>query len=109
MIQNKYIDFILEGEGELIFPNLLKGLEGNLNITFPKYSAEKIMMKLTEIACSTGSACTSSIPKPSHVLIALGLKKEQINNTIRFGLGRFNNLQEIEHVITLFQKKLKGK
>jgi len=107
-------DELLNGLNQ-IFPNLIVNgslinrLEGNLNITFPKYSAEKIMMKLTEIACSTGSACTSSIPKPSHVLIALGLKKEQINNTIRFGLGRFNNLQEIEYVVTLFQKKLKGK
>ena len=54
------------------------------------------MMKLTEIACSTGSACTSSIPKPSHVLLAIGLNKEQINNTIRFGIGRLNNIEEIK-------------
>jgi len=95
-----------------IFPNLIingtleNRLEGNLNITFPNYSAEKIMMSITEVACSTGSACTSSIPKPSHVLIALGLNKEQINNTIRFGIGRFNNMEEIKRVIDLFKKKL---
>ena len=81
-------------------------LEGNLNITFPKYSSEKIMMKLTEVACSTGSACTSSIPKPSHVLMALGLNKQQISNTIRFGIGRFNDLKEIEMVLNLFKSKL---
>ena len=92
------------------FPNLIlngnfeKRLEGNLNITFPKYSAERIMMKLTEIACSTGSACTSSIPKPSHVLLAIGLNKEQINNTIRFGIGRFNNMKEINYTIKLFER-----
>ena len=84
-------------------------MEGNLNITFPKHSAEKIMMSITEIACSTGSACTSSMPKPSHVLIALGLKKEQINNTIRFGIGRFNNLKEIEFALNLFKNRLKEK
>ena len=95
-----------------IFPNLIingtleNRLEGNLNITFPNYSAEKIMMSIPEVACSTGSACTSSIPKPSHVLIALGLNKEQINNTIRFGIGRFNNMEEIKRVIDLFKKKL---
>ena len=66
------------------------------------------MMKLTEVACSTGSACTSSTPEPSHVLLALGLTKEKINNTIRFGIGRFNNLEEIEYVIELFQNRLKG-
>ena len=97
-----------------IFPNLIVNgsmkyrLEGNLNVTFPNYSAEKIMMKMTEIACSTGSACTSSVPKPSHVLLALGLKKEQINNTIRFGIGKFNNINQIEYVIDMFKKKLKG-
>ena len=95
-----------------IFPNLIingtleNRLEGNLNVTFPNHSAEKIMMTISEIACSTGSACTSSTPKPSHVLIALGLNKEQINNTIRFGIGRFNNMEEIKRVINLFKKKL---
>jgi len=105
----KMRDLLLKG---LIkkFPNLIlngnfeKRLEGNLNITFPKYSAERIMMKLTEIACSTGSACTSSIPKPSHVLLAIGLNKEQINNTIRFGIGRFNNMEEINYTIKLFER-----
>ena len=97
---------------KIIFPDLaINGeldnrLEGNLNLTFPNHSAEKIMMSISEIACSTGSACTSSIPKPSHVLIALGLNKEQINNTIRFGIGRFNTMEEIKCVIDLFKKKL---
>ena len=97
-----------------IFPDLIVNgdlknrLEGNLNITFPKYSAEKIMMKLTKIACSTGSACSSSTPTPSHVLLALNLKKEQINNTIRFGIGKFNTTKEINTVIDMFNEKFKG-
>ena len=86
-----------------------KRLEGNLNITFPKYSAEKIMMKLSDIAFSTGSACTSSTPKPSHVLIALGVNKKQINNTIRFVIGRFNTIEEIEYTIKLFKGIINGK
>ena len=96
-LMKKFPNLILNG-------NLQKRLEGNLNITFPKYSAERIMMKLTEIACSTGSACTSSIPKPSHVLLAIGLNKEQINNTIRFGIGRLNNIEEINYTIKLFER-----
>jgi len=105
----KMRDFLLEGLMKK-FPNLIlngnmqKRLEGNLNVTFAKYSAERIMMKLTEIACSTGSACTSSIPKPSHVLLAIGLNKKQINNTIRFGIGRLNNIEEINHTIKLFER-----
>ena len=62
-LMKKFPNLILNG-------NLQKRLEGNLNITFPKYSAERIMMKVTEIACSTGSACTSSIPKP-HMFCSL--------------------------------------
>jgi len=105
----KMRDLLLKGLMKK-FPNLIlngnfqKRLEGNLNITFPKYSAERIMMKLTEIACSTGSACTSSIPKPSHVLLAIGLNKKQINNTIRFGIGRLNNKEEINYTIKLFER-----
>ena len=96
-LMKKFPNLILNG-------NLQKRLEGNLNITFPKYSAERIMMKVTEIACSTGSACTSSTPKPSHVLLAIGLNKEQINNTIRFGIGRLNNKEEINYTIKLFER-----
>ena len=94
----------VKGKNALINGNIKKRLEGNLNVTFPKYSAEKIMMKLTEIACSTGSACTSSVPQPSHVLLAIGLNKKQINNTIRFGIGRLNNIQEINYTIKLFER-----
>ena len=111
---NQMKEILLNGLKE-IFPDLIVNgdlenrLEGNLNITFPKYSAEKIMMKLTKIACSTGSACSSSTPTPSHVLLALNLKKEQINNTIRFGIGKFNTIEEINTVIDMFNKKFKGK
>ena len=113
---NQYIknlsDILLTGLKK-VFPYLILNgdkdnrLEGNLNITFPKYSAEKIMMKLSQIACSTGSACSSSTPTPSHVLQALNLNKQQINNTIRFGIGKFNTEEEMKEVVKMFEKKLK--
>ena len=105
-------DILLTGLKK-VFPCLILNgdkdnrLEGNLNITFPKYSAEKIMMKLSQIACSTGSACSSSTPTPSHVLQALNLNKQQINNTIRFGIGKFNTEEEMKEVVKMFEKKLK--
>ena len=99
-LKKKFPTLILNGDQE-------NRLEGNLNITFPKFSAEKIMLELTRIACSTGSACTSSNPEPSHVLKALSLKNDQINNTIRFGIGKFNTEKEINKVIKMFEKKLK--
>ena len=54
------------------------------------------MKRLGKISVSTGSACTSSIIAPSHVLKALGLSDELAYSTIRFGIGRFNTNKDIE-------------
>jgi cysteine desulfurase len=56
------------------------------------------------VAISSGSACTSAKTAPSHVLMALGHSQELAYASIRFGIGRFNTLDEIEavanHVVT---------
>ena len=51
---------------------------------------------MPRIAISSGSACTSSSPKPSHVLQAIGLNKVMSNSAIRIGIGRFNTKKDIE-------------
>ncbi|MCH7988413.1 MAG: IscS subfamily cysteine desulfurase, partial [Planctomycetes bacterium] len=45
-----------------------------------------------------GSACTSANPEPSHVLKAMGVGHQRLESAIRFGLGRFNTMEEIEYV-----------
>jgi len=55
-----------------------------------------LLMGLPELALSTGSACTSATPEPSHVLRALGLGNERARSAVRFGLGRFNTRDEID-------------
>ena len=47
---------------------------------------------------------SSSTPTPSHVLQALNLNKQQINNTIRFGIGKFNTEEEMKEVVKMFEK-----
>jgi cysteine desulfurase len=74
-------------------------LAGNLNVCFPSSKSDSIMMSIRDIALSSGSACTSLSIQPSHVLLALGLNKEQSHASIRFGIGRFNTETEIEYTI----------
>jgi len=71
-------------------------LPGNLNISLPGIESEKILTAFRkEMAISSGAACTSASSEPSHVLRAIGLQKELIHCSLRFGIGRFNTEEEI--------------
>ena len=74
-------------------------LPGNLNVSFGYVEGEAVMLEMREIALSTGSACTSAQPEPSHVLRALGLSEDAVRGSLRFGLGRFTTAEEIEFTI----------
>jgi cysteine desulfurase len=69
---------------------------GNLNVSFQGIDGDVLLNAMTEIAVSSGSACTSSNPQPSHVLIAMGRSDKHTRASLRFGLGRFNTQKEIE-------------
>lgn len=70
-------------------------LPGNSSLTFPGIDAEALIANVPELAISTGSACTSGAPEPSHVLLAIGLAREEADSTVRIGVGRFNTEEEI--------------
>ena len=74
-------------------------LAHNLNVSFAHADGESLLMGLTDIAVSSGSACTTDLPEPSHVLQALGVKNELAHSSLRFGLGRFNTEEEIDYAI----------
>lgn len=76
--------------------SLTQRLPQNLNISFENVESEALMIALkSEIAVSSGSACTTAAVLPSHVLKAIGLSDAQAHSSIRFGLGRFTTEEQL--------------
>jgi cysteine desulfurase len=73
-------------------------LPNNLNVSFAYVEGESLLMGINEIAVSSGSACTSATLEPSYVLKALGVGDEIAHSSIRFGIGRFNTIEDIDYV-----------
>ena len=76
-----------------------KRLAGNVHISFSGVSGESLLAAMKEIAVSSGSACTSADPQPSHVLRAMGVSEALTLASLRFGLGRTTTAEEIEFAI----------
>jgi cysteine desulfurase len=74
-------------------------LSGNLNLSFPFVQGEALLLEIKDLAVSSGAACTSANPEPSHVLRALGLDEDATKASLRFGLGRFNTEEEVDFAI----------
>jgi len=72
-------------------------LPGITSITFPKTDSEGLLLLLDSegIACSTGSACSAGVQRPSHVLLAMGLTEDETTSTLRFSVSHSNTLTEI--------------
>jgi len=73
-------------------------LPGNLNVSFAYVEGESLLMGISDVAVSSGSACTSATLEPSYVIRALGVSEELAHSSIRFGLGRFNTAEEVDFV-----------
>lgn len=97
------------------FPTAINGPIGNLrhpgnaNVQFAGFNAHSILGAVQpRLAASTGSACTSGTPEPSHVLRALGLGAEEADSSIRFSFGRFTTDEEIEEAARLIAEALES-
>ncbi|HUH00800.1 MAG TPA: IscS subfamily cysteine desulfurase [Kofleriaceae bacterium] len=99
-------DRLLEGiraavPGTYVNGSLAHRIHGNLNLSFEGVDGEALLMSLREVAVSSGAACSSATLEPSYVLRAIGVADELAHSSLRFGLGRFNTMDEVERVITL--------
>ena len=82
---------------------------GNANLRFDGLVAQDILGSLQpHLAASTGAACTSGIPEPSHVLSALGLSITEVESSIRFSFGRFTTQAEVEEAAHLLTESVHG-
>jgi cysteine desulfurase len=70
-------------------------LPGNLNLSFSFVEGESLIMGISDVAVSSGSACTSASLEPSHVLRSMGVGDDLAHSSIRFGFGRFTTREEV--------------
>jgi cysteine desulfurase len=76
-------------------------IAGNLNVSFPDIEGQDLMMRLTGLSVSTGSACSSAVVGPSHVLSALGVESRLLHNALRIGFGRFTTEDEVDRAVAI--------
>ncbi|MDO8312330.1 MAG: IscS subfamily cysteine desulfurase [Sideroxyarcus sp.] len=78
----------------------------NLNVSFNFVEGESLIMAVKDVAVSSGSACTSASLEPSYVLRALGRNDELAHSSIRFTVGRFTTVEEVDYVVKLLHEKI---
>ncbi len=103
-IRNLVKDAVLNGHPDNRLPN-------TVNLTLPGLRGESIVIALDQhgISLSSGSACKSGSPEPTHVLIAMGRTKEQAHCSVRFSLSRYTTHEDIDYTVSALEQVLKEK
>ena len=104
----KWIEFLSQRLMDGIFkdlPNVIRNgdphetFPGCINLSFAFVEGESLLMALKDIALSSGSACTSASLEPSYVLRAIGTDEDLAHSSIRFGIGRFTTIEEVDYTV----------
>jgi len=108
-LRDKLIKGILKIKGSYLNGHPKDRLANSVNVRFDFVEGESIVIQLDMegVACSTGSACSSTTLEPSHVLLATGLKPEQAHGSLRISLGRFTTEKDINYLLKVLPKIVK--
>ena len=101
-LRDKIIKWVTENiEDTFLNGHPAKRLPNNVNLGFKYVEGESIVLDLDMegIATSTGSACSSKSLDPSHVLLAIGLKRGDAHGTLRVSLGRFTTKEDVDYFL----------
>ena len=101
MLRDRLLNGLNDMEEVYVNGDIDHRIAGNLNISFNFVEGESLIMALRDLAVSSGSACTSASLEPSYVLRALGRNDELAHSSIRFTIGRFTSVEEIDYTIVL--------
>lgn len=97
-LRNRLKDKLLSSlDGVTVNGSETSRLPHNLSMGFEGVDGESLLMGLDDMAVSSGSACTSASPEPSHVLRALGVPEKLAHASLRFGLGRQTSQEEVDY------------
>ena len=105
-LRDRLLDGFADMEEVVINGDIKQRVPGNLNISFNYVEGESLMMAISDVAVSSGSACTSASLEPSYVLRALGLSDELAHSSIRFSIGRYTTEKDVDDAIRLVREKV---
>jgi cysteine desulfurase len=99
MLRDRLLKGVRDIEEVYINGDLDHRVPGNLNVSFNYIEGESLIMALKDLAVSSGSACTSASLEPSYVLRALGRDDELAHSSIRFSIGRFTTIEDVDYTV----------
>ena len=106
MLRDRLLKGLSEIEEVYVNGDLEQRVPHNLNMSFNYVEGESLIMAIKDIAVSSGSACTSASLEPSYVLRALGRSDELAHSSIRFTIGRFTTVEEVDFAVDLIKRKV---
>ncbi len=106
MLRDRLWNGLREIEEVYVNGDMERRVAHNLNVSFNFVEGESLIMAVKDIAVSSGSACTSASLEPSYVLRALGRSDELAHSSIRFTVGRFTTVEEIDFAVDLLKRKV---